>query len=127
MVIGANADDNFDWQINDAEAAGNQMVNPFANIAYNWLRDIAQVKVNHKLVEDIYEDFSYYDTEIEYIDTETPQRNDTNVTVNSARAMPGARLELYARGINHGTIIGPSMQYQVIEAGLTGGLNWEKE
>jgi len=41
--------------------------------------------------------------------------------------MPGARLDLYVRGINHGTIIGPSMQYKVIEAGLTGGLNWEKE
>jgi len=133
LLIGADADQNSDGQIDANEAAGNPVGEGVSTIFYGWLRDIASVYIK-------YEFDPFLDRVVPVvveIPTAFPQPNDTVVTIKSAFATRfsfnsnfpalwanGTKKFVGSVGKNHATVLDWSVQNFVIEQGLTGVLNW---
>ncbi|OQW91677.1 MAG: hypothetical protein BWK78_03920 [Thiotrichaceae bacterium IS1] len=126
LLIGADADQNYDGQIDDYEATGNQVGSSMANRFYQKLRDVDRIYV--EFVPNPEDTFQTIPVVVE-VPTNTPQLNDTMVSVESAVAMPGATVIagknfVGENGRNHGTVLDVQVQDLVINAGVFGPLNW---
>jgi pimeloyl-ACP methyl ester carboxylesterase len=123
LLIGSDADASGDGRLDAAELTGNQIANETAgNFLYRLLRDNDAVTATYEFDPFL----GVYVWQTEFTPSSSVHKNDTQTTIDSSLAAPGAssRREFVQSGAkNHGTIIGTVVQDVVMQE-ATARLDW---